>query len=191
VILAGGKSSRFGRDKFQMELAGTKIVDHLLQILSHFRFRQLAVSTAYGKGEKWREGVVTLPDDQESLGPMGGIATALRRLPGGIFVTACDMPFVSIPLVEWLLDCYDPRAGAVIPRHPGGIEPLLGIYEKGILPLLEEAIRREEYALHGILKRAEVRYVDVPKEFSVELEFSNVNTPEDYERVVKLLSMDH
>lgn len=186
IILAGGRSSRFGKDKSQLELAGTRVLKRLLGVLGQFPFRQMAVVTAQGKAESWPDGIVTLLDDQEGLGPIGGITTALRHLSGGVLVTACDMPLLSAPLVEWLLDHYDPHADAVIPRHSGGIEPLFGIYEENFLPALEEAIRTGRYALHFLFEETRVRFIDVPAQFSAEHEFANINTPEDYERIVKL-----
>ena len=186
IILAGGKSSRFGKDKSRLELAGRRVLENLLEVLGQFPFQRLAVVTARGKAESWPEGIEILPDDQEGLGPIGGITTALRHLPGGVLVAACDMPLISAPLVEWLLDQYDPQADAVIPRHPGGIEPLFSIYEKNFLPALEQAIRTGRYALHFLFAAAKVRFVDVPEKFSAAREFANINTPEDYERIVKL-----
>ncbi len=187
VILAGGKSSRFGKDKSQMELAGKRVLERLAGILRQFPFQQLAVIAAPGKVASWPDGLLTVADDQEGLGPIGGITTALRRLPGGILVTACDMPFVSAAMVEWLLSHYDPEADAVIPRHAGGIEPLFGIYGKNLLPELEEAIRGGRYALHFVLEEARVRFVEVPERFSAARDFANINTPDDYERVMKML----
>ncbi len=85
---------------------------------------------------------VAVQDDQEDLGPMGGIVTVLRHLPGEILVTDCDMALVSGALIEWLLGYYDAHVDTVIPRHQGGIEPLFGIYEKSFLSPLEEANTR-------------------------------------------------
>lgn len=187
VILAGGTSSRFGSDKSQMEFAGKRVLERLLELFQQFPFQTLALITGRGKGGGWPKGVRVLPDDQEGLGPIGGITTALRRLSGDIFVAACDMPLVSVPFLEWMLGHYDPRADAVIPRHSKGIEPLLGIYEKSFLPALEREINSGRYALYQILKKGRVRYVDVPTDFSVKREFANVNTPEDYSRVKTLL----
>ncbi len=181
VVLAGGKSSRFGRDKAEMEFSGQRVLDGLMEILREFPFQKLAVVSAQGQERDWPEPILALQDDQEGLGPMGGIVTALRHLPGGILVTACDMPLVSGALIEWLLGHYDAHVEAVIPRHQGGIEPLLGIYEKSFLPLLEEAIQAGRYALHFILEEANVRFVNVPEPFQAE--FANVNTPGDYKRI--------
>lgn len=187
VILAGGKSSRFGTDKFRMELSGRKVLDHLLAVFRDFPFRQLVIVTAKGKETDWPEGASILSDDQEELGPIGGITTALRHLGTGILVTACDMPFISPSVIAWLLDQYDPDTDAVIPKHAQGIEPLFAIYRTSALPKLEAAIQTGRYALHLALDNARVRFVDVPAEFSFEREFSNINTPEDYTNAVKLI----
>lgn len=186
VILAGGKSSRYGQDKSQIELFGKRLLGRLFEVLGEFPFQRLVVITAPGKPVDCPAGIAALVDDQEGLGPIGGIATALRHLPGGVLVAACDMPFVSVSLVAWLLSHYDPHADAIIPRHTGGIEPLFGIYEKSFLQALEEAIGTGSYALHLLFPKRDVRFIEVPEKFSLEREFANINTPEDYERIIKL-----
>jgi len=75
---------------------------------------------------------------------------------------------------------------AVIPRHQGGIEPLLGIYEKSILHPLEEGIQARRYALHFIHEEANVRFVDVPESFPAE--FANVNASEDYKWIQEAMA---
>jgi len=171
VVLAGGKSSRFGRDKAEMEFSGQRVLDGLIVTLREFPFQKLAVVSAQGQEREWPEPIVSLRDDQEGLGPV----------PGGILVTACDMPLVSGALIEWLLGYYDAHADAVIPRHQGGIEPLFGIYEKSFLPAIEESIQAGRYTLHFIIEEANVRFVDVPEPFSAR--FANVNTAQDYKRI--------
>ncbi|MBI3058195.1 MAG: NTP transferase domain-containing protein [Deltaproteobacteria bacterium] len=55
IILAGGKSSRFGKDKSRLELAGRRVPEKLLEVLGQFPFQRLAVVTARGKAESWPE----------------------------------------------------------------------------------------------------------------------------------------
>ncbi len=128
IVLVGGKSTRFGRDKAEMEFSGTKVLDGLIETLGLFPFQNLAVVGAGGKGGSLPDHVQALEDDRRGLGPLGGILTALKHLPGGVLATACDMPLVSEALIDWLLGHYDARVDAVIPRQGGRVEPLLGIY---------------------------------------------------------------
>lgn len=182
IILAGGRSQRFGRDKARMEVGGKKVVDKIVRVLNEFPFRQLAVVTGQGRMGDWPREATVLPDDREGLGPIGGITTALRHLSSGVLVVACDMPFVTASMVEWLLEHYDAGADAIVPRHGKSIEPLFAIYEQSFLPAAEAAIEAGQYALHRVLEKATLRLVDIPGHFSMEREFANINTPEDYER---------
>lgn len=186
IILAGGKSQRFGRDKARMEVGGEKVVGKIVRVLDEFPFRQLAVVTAPGRTGDWPREATVLQDDREGLGPIGGITTALRHLSSGILVVACDMPFVTASMVDWLLDHYDASAAAIVPRHGKDIEPLFAIYEQSFLAAAEAAIDAGQYALHRALEGAALRLIDIPGHFSMEREFANINTPEDYERARKI-----
>lgn len=56
IILAGGKSSRFGKDKSRLELAGRRVPEKLLEVLGQFPFQRLAVVTAAkGQGSSNKE----------------------------------------------------------------------------------------------------------------------------------------
>jgi molybdopterin-guanine dinucleotide biosynthesis protein A len=166
-----------------MEFGGKKVLDRLLEILGRFPFQELAVVAHAGQSLDIPPGVKRLSDEQEGLGPIGGVATALRRLPGALLVTACDMPLVSVDVVDWLLGEFDGRADAVVPRRGGAMEPLLAIYAKSLLPELDEAITRRRYALHSLLESCKVKFVDVPDRYCED--FANINTPEDYKRLLK------
>ncbi len=186
IILAGGKSSRFGRDKAALEIGGKRILQTLITVLRHFPFQKIVLVTNGSKKFSSPQGVEFLRDDQDGLGPIGGIVTALRRLPHGVFVAACDMPLVSVGFVQWLLSENDSQINATIPRSLNGVEPLLGIYLKSFLPVMEKAIREGGYALHRVLAKGRVRYVDVPAPFERRHELANINTPSDYEWIEKL-----
>ena len=188
VVLAGGKSTRFGRDKSDMELGGSRVLDSLVGKLCSYPFQRLVLVRAQGQKGRLRDPVDFLVDDHEGLGPLGGILTALNHLPGDVFVTACDMPLISQSLIQWLLSQYKGGSEGVIPHHPGGMEPLLGIYTKSLVPKMEEAVRFGRLALRALLEEVPVRFVEVPARFVIEREFANVNTREDYEKIAALIA---
>ena len=186
VVLAGGKSTRWGQDKADMEFDGERVIDTLVDRLRPFQFQRLVLVRAQGKGGAVPDQVDALVDDREGLGPIGGILTALNHLPGDVLVTACDMPFISESLIEWLLGQYDGVSDAIIPCHQGGVEPLLGIYTKSVIPVMENAIQSKRFALHHLLQEISVRFLPIPSRFEIGREFANVNTPEDYKRIVAM-----
>jgi molybdopterin-guanine dinucleotide biosynthesis protein A len=187
VILAGGKSTRFGQDKTQMELAGKWVLPALLWVLKHFPFQGVAVVTDSVTRHRLPADVDILEDDWNAIGPIGGVATALRRLPNGILVLACDMPLVSVALTEWLLSEYDPKVHAVIPRSQDRLEPLPGIYLARFLPVLEQAIADKRHALHQVLQTNQVRYLEVPARFERRHELANINTAQEHGSIEALL----
>jgi molybdopterin-guanine dinucleotide biosynthesis protein A len=187
VILAGGKSTRFGQDKTQMEVAGRWVLPNLLSVLKHFPFQGVAVVTDSSTRHRLPTDVDILEDDWNAIGPIGGVATALRHSPNGILALACDMPLVSVALTEWLLSEYDPEVHAVIPRSRDGLEPLPGIYLKSFLPVLERAIADRRHALHQALQTDRVRCLEVPARFERRHELANINTAQEHGSIEALL----
>jgi molybdenum cofactor guanylyltransferase len=129
VILAGGKSSRMGRDKAFIEIGGQTLLA-----------RQIALAREVGAGEVFisgREGVDysalgcrVLMDRFPDAGPLAGIERALDVCTTPLLlVLGVDMPAVNVPLVRRLLASCTGVHGA-IPRTKDGIEPLAAVYPK-------------------------------------------------------------
>jgi molybdenum cofactor guanylyltransferase len=115
---------------------------------------------------------VITEDDAPGLGPIGGIATALRRAPA-IFVVACDMPFLDSDLIRdmaGLLPGYDAVA------IPG--EPLHAAYDARILPVIERQIAGRNYSMIQLLSRLRVKAVSST---GWQHALTNINTPQEWE----------
>ncbi len=106
VVLAGGKSSRMGRDKRKVILSsGLSMEDNAMQILNSSRCTRSFVSGPGG-----------IPDIHPGRGPMGGIEAALHELRGScLMFLPCDMPFVIPHQVDRIIRCFtlSPRLPAV------------------------------------------------------------------------------
>lgn len=129
VILAGGQSSRMGRDKAFVEVGGSSLIA-----------RQIALVRDVGAGEVFisgREdvdysafGCRVLLDEFPDAGPLAGIDRALDASTSSLLlVLAVDMPAMNAPMLERLLASCTTVRGA-IPKTGDGIEPLAGIYPK-------------------------------------------------------------
>ncbi len=183
-ILAGGRSTRMGRDKALIEVDGVPLIRHMIQIAR-------AVTTEVfiiGPPHKFNAMPATVfPDIVEPHGPLSGLLTALKKTSSvQNLVLAADMPFVSVHFIRFLLE-KSGGASAVIYRHPDGkVEPLCGIYAKGILPVAEEAYRKGEYSMISLLKKMNVHWVekqDLPASLQDTPLFQNINTPSDLNKV--------
>ncbi len=154
VVLAGGKSSRMGRDKAALKLSGQTLQDRCVAVLR----------------KCFSEVLVIRDDDVPELGPIGGVATALRRAPE-IFVVACDMPFLDAALIrEMAAQLPDYDAVAI----PG--EPLHAAYSARILPAIEQQISTGNYSMNHLLSQLRVKAIAGPA-------LININTPQEWETI--------
>lgn len=142
VVLAGGASKRFGRDKVFERLGERRLIDAAVASLGE----ALDVAVLLGSTERagavvaaLPAGVIALPDDRPGHGPLGGLATALRRHPTGwSAVLAADLPLVPRSWWPWLAAQHTHGAAAVVPRQPDGRwEPLAALYHGSLAGELE------------------------------------------------------
>lgn len=189
-ILAGGESSRMGRDKALLELGGAPLVVRTARLVESV----VGPPTIVGEGGPYRElGLRVLADNWPSAGPLGGIATALRasEAPWNLIV-ACDLPHLTRAWLEYLVQrALGTQADAVLPMSTGGTEPLCAMYHKRCEPAIRAALQRGTRKVTEGLKELLVEMIGPLewKSFDSEgLLFKNMNSPEDYEAARARLS---
>ena len=161
VILAGGKSSRMGRDKSRIRLGRRTLLG----------CARVAVADA---GLKPR---VVAADLKPGLGPLGGIATALRSAQHSrVLFVGCDMPFLSGELINEFLGAVADGAGPMFTLQQRGFGfPF--VLSRTDLALVEEQIARGVLSLQRLAKRLKARCWRLAEER--ERELFNLNTPAD------------
>ena len=122
-------------------------------------------------------------------GSLGGIYTGLNASPTQwSLVAACDMPFLSAPLLSHLASLRD-GFDAVVPVVDGRPEPTHALYTRRCLPPIEARLRTGQLKISGFFDDVAVRYVpenDI-REFDPDLlSFFNINRPEDLARAMEL-----
>ncbi|HEY0004357.1 MAG TPA: molybdenum cofactor guanylyltransferase [Pyrinomonadaceae bacterium] len=189
-ILAGGASSRMGRDKARLSLGQKQFVERIADALRHIADR-LSLVGARDPAAAWRW--PNVPDVHKSWGALGGLHAALKasRAPWAA-VVACDLPFVT---GELFLRLAARREGfdAVVPlQMDGRRQPLCALYRVSqCLDQTEKLIAEGERRPRALLDKIRTRLVQ-PEELAdlegAALFFSNINTPEDYEQAKKGMS---
>ncbi|MFO7545514.1 MAG: molybdenum cofactor guanylyltransferase [Trueperaceae bacterium] len=193
VILAGGRSRRFGTDKTFARVGGRRLIDAAVASLRDAD----GISVLLGAPERVAAvaqrlpaGCVPVADDLPGHGPMGGLATALARRPDGwVAVLAVDVPLVPRAWWGWLAAQYREGTQAIVPRDGlGRWEPLAALYHgslaSGLATELAAARAGGEprgFALHPWLDAltAAGRLVVADPEEMPEDALLNVNRPED------------
>jgi molybdopterin-guanine dinucleotide biosynthesis protein A len=180
VILAGGKSTRYGSNKALAEVHGTKLIERVVQTLEPL-FERLLLVTNTPHEYSYLE-LPMVEDIIKGLGPIGGIHTGLETISdeAGFFV-ACDMPYLNENLLHYMVTLKE-DFDAVIPRVGRMVEPLHALYTKQCLPAIRESIDSRVYQAMRFFHKIRVRYVDEEELRSIDPQLRflfNINKPED------------
>ncbi len=191
LVLGGGKSKRMGRTKAFLPFQNTTMIEHVLNIVRELFDETFVVANQPELYEDLAVDVVK--DILPHRGPLGGILSGLLVSSNPYaFVIACDMPLVQKEIVEEIVSR---RHGndVVVLAHQQGIEPLLGIYSKNCIKQLEESLFAGSRSVQDFLSglKAQTYFLDQGKLDNNSLPpFFNVNTPQDYSRVVTGIKYD-
>lgn len=185
VILAGGKSSRMGRDKTQLIYRGeTLLVGAIKRFSSSFDHVYLSVGDAEKYPDIAAERVI---DIYPGCGPMAGLHAALLKTPDeGVFLAAADLPYSSPEAAQKVIELCGDNASAVIVGDNGKSEPAFGYYKKSLLPYIEEYLAGGRYKMMLLFDALPCRRIS-PDELGKlwrEDMLDNLNYPEDYERLI-------
>ena len=184
LILAGGENSRIPFLKGFLEINGTKIIESNVRLLKGI-FNRVLISTNSPELYFYL-GTLMVGDIIKHRGPMTGIYSALN-VPdvSDVFVTACDMPFINVILIQHMVNKWGEKWDAVIPLFDNRPQPLFGIYSQKISGKIEDSIKKGRKSLRELLKRINVLYIKEEEVRSIDTEgksFVNINTMEDFKR---------
>jgi len=179
-----------GRDKALLEIDGVTMLDRAVALVRGCSVEAVVVGS-FGEIPRARGGR-EIADEWPDEGPLGGIATALRGAHAAWnLVIACDMPYLTKPWLEFLLQRASvSRAEAVVPMNVGGAEPLCAVYRRRAEPAIRQMLENGIRKVTDALAQLQVEYVerDEWKAFDSDgLLFKNMNRPADYEEARAIL----
>lgn len=180
-ILAGGFSSRMGTDKALLKITGEPLLGRMIKIISPF-CSNVAIS---GMKEDYLVfNTEMIADLVAGIGPISGIYSSLKFSNNDWnLLVSVDVPFFNAELAELLISNKD-GFDCVIPKHDSGLEPLVGLYHKNVLPAVDEMIKNGDYKLMNLLSKLNACYLDC--NFLIKKYprlFMNLNRPEDFNSI--------
>ena len=190
LVLAGGRSSRMGRDKALIRLGGRTLLERAIELVRSAGGTPVIVGPP--RPEAALAGVTRVDDaegDGEPAGPLaalrcGLVATGAPR----VVALGCDLPLLT-PAFLALLVRESEHADAVVPECGGTRHVLAAAYARACLAAIEGRLARGERALHAILPEVRTRILreaDLAECGGPDI-FLNVNTPGDLERARAIL----
>ena len=174
IVLVGGRSSRFGRDKLLEPYGeGVLVARPIGALRAVFGSRVRLVGECHASIPLLADG--DFPDLHPGVGPMGGIISALAASGAGVFVLAGDMPACDTGTIRRILDvAKDNSAALAVMARTDQRHPCVALYRPGALAVLEARLRGGRLALHSAFDPGQI--VDVACEPRA---VANVNSPED------------
>jgi len=178
VVLAGGRSQRFGQDKSLYPFKGKTLVEYAIEALKPW-CSQVLISTNNSYNYRFT-GLPTIADIYPNCGPLSGIHSALTQAPGNVVaLIGCDMPYLDGRIFPFLIENLAGKQASV-PLHNGFRETLCLVLRKDTILQAERAISEKKYKVLDFLQMIETGYHEVTlQEFFKQGMFHNINTQHD------------
>jgi molybdenum cofactor guanylyltransferase len=186
IILAGGKSSRMGKNKALLKIDGKTVIERIANELQKIVSDIIIVSNHF---EDYQ--FLNLPMTEDRLkekGPLAGIQAGLAESKNKKnLIVACDMPFISAELGAVLLQTLE-QYDAAVPEVSGKLHPLFAAYRKETIEVMNRALEDEKLKIRHFLQMVNTKILteeDFPFPLNEKFLF-NMNRPEEYEQALKL-----
>ena len=180
AILAGGYSTRMGRDKAFIHYDGLPMYQRVFQLISPF-CSQVIVSCR-SEQEQLFSGMPVVVDAYPSRGPLTGLLSAFLQFPQVAWLTVpIDMPRLNSEFLrQQLINRRNPEVDATLIRETlhSFIQPLLGIYEPASQPVMLRRFEAGHFSLRGLIEELKVRLVEFSDHQHI---LANYNLPGDWE----------
>ncbi|MCI0402155.1 MAG: molybdenum cofactor guanylyltransferase [Acidobacteria bacterium] len=188
-VLAGGRSTRMGRDKAFLELAGCTLLDRALDTC-----RPLCPTVGVvGPREKLSRYGAIVEDIFPNRGPLGAIHAALSSTPTSWnLVLGVDLPFIQAGFLRYLVEqAWTSGADVTVPRAGGGFHPVCAVYHRRFRDVAQAALERGENKVDALFSSVPTRIVEESELAAFALGarmFENLNTRQDFERAERCLA---
>lgn len=183
----GGKNSRMnGNVKGLLKIKNSTFLEKIQETLNNFSSIYLSINDKFSKEQKQnfeKMGFKIIEDIYKEIGPLGGIYSSLLNCKEEyLFITACDMPFITKNSIEVLCNKVDKNTdGVVFYDKNNKLYPLGAIYSKNVLPIIEEMIEKKYYKLSYLIEKSNFVKINIEKTDIPLKVLSNINTLQEYD----------
>lgn len=184
VILAGGKSSRMGKQKALLPFEETNLLSYGYEKMCKI-FQDVFISCREDVAIGFEK--VALIDKEEIFSPLVGIKNAFLGLQSQkIFFLSVDTPFVKPKTIRRLYEIrgeYD----LIYPKSGDRCHYLVGIWDRNVFEILNTALFLKQYKIVDLVDKIHTYELECDDE----REFYNLNTPQDYQNALKYLKEEN
>jgi molybdopterin-guanine dinucleotide biosynthesis protein A len=148
VIMAGGKSTRMGRDKLSLAFMGQSLLEGAVSRYKRCFDRVIVSVSDLSKYPELE--VEKVADIYKETGPIGGLHAVLKYVQEPVFLTAADMPFSSPEAALKIIELCGDNDVCALADGEGRFEPLFAYYKYSVLEQAEQALKEGKYSLYTL-----------------------------------------
>ncbi|MDC3355265.1 molybdenum cofactor guanylyltransferase [Candidatus Pelagibacter sp.] len=192
VVLAGGKSKRFGEDKNQKKLGDKTLLEHVLSKISN-KYEEILIVSSHNQKLKKLQNVTLIPDCLDDFGPLAGVLSSMKWVKENkkhykwVATFPSDTPFFDISII----DEYKKRIKLndsllYFIKSNNKRHNIFGLWSLKLLKILEDDLINNNFRkVEDWANKIGVKTIDFEtKKFDP---FFNINTKEDFEEAKKIL----
>ena len=193
VVLAGGKSKRFGEDKNHIKLGDKTLLEHVLSKINN-KFEEILIVSSHNQEIKKLENVTVIPDCFDDFGPLAGVLSSMKWVKENqkqykwVATFPSDTPFFETSIIEEykkrikINDSLLYFVKSNDKRHN-----IFGLWSIDLLKVLENDLLNNNFRkVEDWANKIGVKTIDIEvKKFDP---FFNINTKEDFEKAKEILN---
>ncbi|WP_159439303.1 molybdenum cofactor guanylyltransferase [Tenacibaculum agarivorans] len=185
IVLAGGKSSRMGKDKSLLLLKNKPLISYSIDALLPVT-NEIIIVSDYEKHEAL--GYKRTKDEIPDFGPVSGIYSGLKAstTPYNL-ILSCDIPLVQTKILQTLLNEIENDFEIIMIESEKKAMPLIALYSKKCEDKFYQAIQNKQHRLMHVVSECKTKRIALSEEEKILT--SNVNTPYELELVKNYLSL--
>ena len=193
VVLAGGKSKRFGEDKNQIKLGDKTLLEHVLSKINN-KFEEILIVSSHNLEIKKLENITIIPDCFDDFGPLAGVLSSMKWIKENqkqykwVATFPSDTPFFDISIIEEYKKRININDSSLyFIKSNNKRHNIFGLWSIDLLDVLEDDLKNNNFRkVEDWADKIGVKTIDIEvNEFDP---FFNINTKEDFEKAKEILN---
>ncbi len=193
VVLAGGKSKRFGEDKNQIKLGEKTLLEHVLSKINN-KFEEILIVSSHNLEIKKSENITIIPDCFDDFGPLAGVLSSMKWIKENqkkykwVATFPSDTPFFDISIIEEYKKRININDSSLyFIKSNNKRHNIFGLWSIDLLEVLEDDLKNNNFRkVEDWADKIGVKTIDIKvKKFDP---FFNINTKEDFEKAKEILN---
>jgi len=192
VVLAGGKSKRFGEDKSQIQLGSKILIDYILSEIIN-DFNEVIIVANEPIKHLSSDKITKIEDDKKDLGPLGGVFSAMKWIKNNnkkyqwIVTFPTDTPFFKISILnEFFSKINEKESELFFMKFNDKRHNIFGLWSMDLIDQLEKDLENGSRKVEKWANNIGVKIINMS--FEKEDPFFNINTKEDLKKATKILN---